>query len=162
MKMPWNERFYFFALLASVTLLMGCLTQGAYANNLNVFVGSNVGADEAGLATAELVFPYLAEMGPFVGWSRDSGTPDNRYNLGMVGRLPSPWLNFFIDVRLGYQWNSAPVEVSDRNGFNFEPGVGYRFVGRTVDIIPRVGFNAVTSNDDVPEVNLSVGFAFVL
>jgi hypothetical protein len=28
--------------------------------------------------------------------------------------------------------------------------------------MPRIGFNAVTQNDDLPVVNLSIGFAFVL
>jgi hypothetical protein len=142
--------------------LLCLLASPAYSNNLNIFAGSNIGSHEAGLAAAEYVIPFLAEVGPFFEWSRDSGTPDNRYTLGLMARLPTPWLNFFVDTRAGYNWNTAPIQIGSRNGFTFEPGIGYRFVGKVVDIMPRIGFNAVTQNDDLPVVNLSIGVAFVL
>ncbi len=141
--------------------LLGFLASSAYANNLNLFAGSNIGADEAGLAAAEYVIPCVAELGPFFEWSRDTGTPDNRYNLGLVGRLPTPWLGFFVDARASYNWNTAPIPIGSRNGFSFEPGIGYRLVGKVVDIMPRIGFNAVHQNDDLTVVNLRIGVAFV-
>jgi hypothetical protein len=142
--------------------LLCLIATPAYSNNLNIFAGSNIGADEAGLVTAEYVIPMIAEVGPFVEWSRNTGTPDNRYTLGLIGRMPTPWFNFIVDVRAGYNWNTAPIPIGSRNGFSLEPGIGYRFVGKVIDIMPRIGFNAVTQNDDLPVVNLSIGLAFVL
>jgi hypothetical protein len=142
--------------------LLCLLATPAYSNNLNVFGGSNIGSDEAGLIAAEYVLPFVAEVGPFLEWSRNTGTPDNRYNLGLVARFPTPWFNFFVDTRAGYNWNTAPISIGSRNGFILEPGVGYRFVGKVFDLMPRIGFNAVTQNDDLPTVNLSIALAFVL
>jgi hypothetical protein len=149
------------ALVIGIFSICG-LSQTAHANNLNIFGGSNIGSNEAGLAVAEYVIPMIAEIGPFFEWSRDTGTPDNRFFLGGVARLPTPWLNFFLDTRLGYNWNTAPIPIAGQNGFNFELGIGYRLVGTVVDVMPRIGFNAIKSNNDLPVVNLSVGLAFVL
>lgn len=135
----------------------------AYAGSLNLFGGSNVGSNESGLAAAEYTVPMIVEIGPFFEWSRNTAAgTENRYFVGAVGRVPVPLLGFFGDVRVGYNWNSSPVDVSGRNGFMLEPGIGYRFATPVVSIMPRVGFNAVTSNSDLPTVNLSIGVGIPL
>jgi hypothetical protein len=152
-----------FLKLITGMVFLASATSSAYAEHLNLFAGSNVGSNESGLAAAELTMPFVVEVGPFFEWSRNTAAgTENRYFVGAVGRVPVPFLGFFGDVRVGYNWNSSPVNVSGRDGFMLEPGVGYRFSTPVVDIMPRVGFNAVTSNSDLPTVNLSIGVGIPL
>ena len=132
------------------------------ADNLNVFVGSHLGAGETGLAAVEYTLPFIAELGLFSEWSRNSSVPENRYTVGLLARTTLPWLNFFVDTRLGYGWSSTLGTTSGGSGFDFEFGGGYRFTFDKFDLLPRVGLHVMTGPSDVPIANLSLGMAIPL
>lgn len=154
------EKTRFALLFGSLSLLS---SYSAQAQNLNAFAGSNVRSNERGLIAAELVWPFIAEVGPFLEWSSSTSFGwENRYRMGFVGRITTPWLNFFVDARATYGWNSTSNYHLGGSGPGLELGAGYRFNFPKIDLLPRIGVNAVTPNDDIPLFNLSIGIAIPL
>lgn len=147
--------------LLLLTSALLCATPASAFVTVTGFAGSYLASGETGMFGGEVTLNLIPmfDFGAFYEYSQTNSTSSSGYArnfAGGVARCHLPFMNFFVDTRIGYH-TDQDVYGYTLSGFYAEGGVGYSFeiIPGMLSVQPRIGTTIAAFNSTYPILNAS-------